>query len=114
MNNPVISKLSPPSDKCRIEITYQRRDGTQIEYRVGGGLTDHAMARECGGCLFCLGQVSFSNVTRAYNTHSFGSSRPKFYRWPCEPCEKCAPILNRLDEIDAQIFTLNQEKKRLS
>lgn len=109
----ITSKLSPPTDKCRLEITYQRRDGTQIKYLCGGIITEHARARECGGCLFCIGEINLTNSTNPKRIRSYGSSSPTFYRWPCEPCPTCKPKLERLDEIDHLIYELNKEKDSL-
>lgn len=106
----IVSKLSPPTEAYDLFYTLRTRDGRDIEYQCGGGLTMHERYRECGGCSFCLGEVWFSNPARRY---SRGSSHPKFYRFPCEPCESCKPKLARLSEIDRLIFDLEKERRSL-
>ena len=107
----ITSKLSPPNEKCCLEITYQRRDGTQFKYISGGADTEHERKRECGGCAFCIGEIEVKN-TRDPKKRSYGTSHPRFYR-QCEPCAQCAPKLERLHEIDRQIAALSKERIEL-
>ena len=106
----IISKLSPPNDACRLEYDLQTREGRYIRYECGGGLTMHERYREAGGCAFCIGEVGFLNATRPLAKTGWGSSRPRFYRFPCEPCAPCASKLLRLDEIEEHIRELEKEK----
>ena len=106
----IISKLSPPTSQTHISYIYLTRDGQHIEYECGGIITEHARKRECGGCSFCIGEISVTNMIRK---SSYSSSKPTFRRWPCEPCESCKPKLQRLDEIDRLIYELNKEKTSL-
>jgi len=106
----ITSKLSPPTTETHMAYIYQTRDGRHINYECGGTCTEHERKRECGGCTFCLGEISVVNV---FLKASWGSSRPTFRRWPCEPCPTCKPKLERLDEIDRLIYELNKEKNAL-
>lgn len=102
----IISKIHPPTDSHDFSETYQRRDGNFVRFRFGGGWPSaHARAAELGGCLFCLGLIEFESGGRVL----FGSSHPRYYRFPCEPCAECAPKLERLNEIDKQISALKEE-----
>jgi len=106
----IISKLDPPTLELVFEWLYQTKDGRVISYKTGtGNLTEHQRKRECGGCTFCIGEVQFS-VNKQIR---FGSSHPKFRRWPCEPCDKCKPVLEKLNSIEATIRDLNEEKRKL-
>jgi hypothetical protein len=103
----IISPSLPPRDGALVELGMQRRNGERFVYQSSEYGIEHDMKRECGGCSFCIGIVSFS-----FNgALRMASSHPKFYRWPCEPCEVCAPILARLDEIDAEIARIESEKR---
>ena len=106
----ITSKLSPPGTFHRLTYIYQRRNGEQIEYHCGGTKSSHQRARECGGCNFCIGEISVKNTETG---REYGTSSPRFYRWPCEPCPTCKPKLERLDEIDRLIYELNKEKESL-
>lgn len=105
----IVSNTCPPSDGKMVELTMQRRDGSVFVFQTGEYASEHEMKRECGGCSFCIGILSFS-----FNgVHRMSSSHPTFRRWPCEPCESCAPKLERLCDIDRESQKLKDEARKI-
>lgn len=104
-----VSKECPPNAR-KITLIMQRRNGELVEYKTGAYRPEAKMKAEIGGCGFCIGIVSFAMD----DTVRMSSSHPRFHRHAESLCAKCRPIVERLDEIEREIFALKRESSKLN